>query len=215
MLTIPRSSAALFTLLVVLGGTAACGSDDDDARVVQLGGPGASNRELTEEEFEAIETPTYTEADVAFVQNMIQHHEQALAMTAMVAERASSPDLPKLAERMDISQRDELSQLDTWLTTRGVVPDENDQHESEHAESMPGMLTDAELAALERARGRDFDLLFLQFMIRHHEGAVVMVEDLLHDETGGQESAVFQLAQHIASDQQIEISRMKHLLVEM
>ena len=80
---------------------------------------------------------------------------------------------------------------------------------------MPGMLTDAELAQLEEASGRRFDRLFLQYMIRHHEGAVIMVQDLLNDSPGGQEPAIFQLAQHIASDQQIEISRMKHLLVEM
>ena len=77
------------------------------------------------------------------------------------------------------------------------------------------MLTAEELAQLEEASGRRFDRLFLQYMIRHHEGAVVMVEDLLNEGAGGQEPAIFQLAQHIASDQQIEISRMKQLLTEI
>ncbi len=223
MLTFPRSLVALVALLVVLSGTAACSSDagsensdEDPARVVQLGAPGESNRELTKEEFEALEVPTYTKADVAFVQNMIPHHEQALTMTAMVANRASSGDLPKLAERMDISQRDEIAQLETWLTARGeALPDEHHQHGAEQAERMPGMLTAAELAQLGAARGRRFDRLFVQYMIRHHEGAVIMVEDLLSETGGGQEPAIFQLAQHIATDQQIEISRMKHLLVEL
>lgn len=225
MPTSPRSLVPLAALLAVLSSAAACSSDadegaangdDDPARVLQLGAPGESTRELTEEEFEALESPTHTDADVAFVQNMIPHHAQALTMTAMVADRASSPDLPKLAERMDISQRDEIDQLVTWLTERGeAVPDAHEGHGAEGADLMPGMLTDAEFAQLEEARGRRFDRLFLQYMIRHHEGAVIMVEDLLNDSAGGQEPAIFQLAQHIASDQQIEISRMKHLLVEL
>jgi uncharacterized protein (DUF305 family) len=77
------------------------------------------------------------------------------------------------------------------------------------------MLTPQELAELEAARGTDFDRLFLQYMIRHHEGAVAMVEELLTEGRGGQESEVFQLAQHVAMDQQVEISRMKQLLTEL
>jgi uncharacterized protein (DUF305 family) len=219
MLTSPRRLAALAVLVVAVASAAACSSDDgseggdsDQPRVVQLGAPGATNRELTGDELEALaEAPTYTAADLAFVQNMIPHHEQALTMTAMVADRTSSPALPELAERMAISQRDEIVQLQAWLTERGEpLPDEHHQHEQ-----MPGMLTDAELAQLEAARGQEFDELFLQYMIRHHEGAVIMVESLLSDAAGGQEPAIFQLAQHIASDQQIEVSRMKQLLVEM
>jgi uncharacterized protein (DUF305 family) len=80
---------------------------------------------------------------------------------------------------------------------------------------MPGMLTEDELAHLEGSSGRAFDELFLQYMIRHHEGAVAMVEALLASETGGQEPDVFQLAQHVESDQQIEISRMKQLLADI
>ena len=80
---------------------------------------------------------------------------------------------------------------------------------------MPGMATEDELAALAAARGREFDVLFLQLMIRHHEGAVVMVEQLLTAGVGGQEPQVFQLAQHIDADQRVEISRMKALLVEL
>jgi uncharacterized protein (DUF305 family) len=79
---------------------------------------------------------------------------------------------------------------------------------------MPGMLTADELAQLEAASGRRFDELFLQYMIRHHEGAVAMVEELLTGGTGGQEPNVFQLAQHIELDQQVEIARMKQLLTE-
>ncbi len=80
---------------------------------------------------------------------------------------------------------------------------------------MPGMLTAAELDQLSAARGRRFDRLFLQYMIRHHEGAVLMVEQLLTSGSGGQESQVFQLAQHIASDQRVEIARMRRMLLSL
>ena len=76
------------------------------------------------------------------------------------------------------------------------------------------MLTESELSRLESASGRRFDRLFLQFMIRHHEGAVLMVGDLFA-QGGGQEPSVFQLAQHIDSDQRVEISRMKSLLADL
>ena len=170
---------------------------------------------LTSDEVDELEAPGHTAADVAFVHGMIAHHEQALAMTALVPDRAAREDLPLFAERIDVSQHDEIAQMEAWLTERGEEVVLEDGAHLAHGELMPGMLTAEELAQLEEASGRRFDRLFLQYMIRHHEGAVVMVEDLLNEGAGGQEPAIFQLAQHIASDQQIEISRMKQLLTEI
>ena len=136
-------------------------------------------------------------------------------MTALVDSRAGRGDLPLLAERMDVSQRDEIAQLEAWLVARGEdVPDDHSAHE--HGELMPGMLT-AERARPARSghAARTFDELFLQYMIRHHEGAVMMVERLLTEGLGGQEPQVFQLAQHVESDQQVEIARMKSVLAEL
>ena len=205
-------------VVVVLGALAAlataCSSDDDTgdaeatAPVVQLGAPGETNRVLTSDEIGELDVPTYTDADVAFIHGMIAHHEQALEMAAMVEERAGRDDLPQFAERIDVSQRDEIVQLEAWLTARG------EEHVA-HDEVMPGMLTDAEFAQLEAASGTRFDELFLQYMIRHHEGAVAMVEGLLTGGAGGQEPSLFQLAQHIELDQQVEIARMKQLLTEL
>ncbi|HEX7189634.1 MAG TPA: DUF305 domain-containing protein, partial [Actinomycetes bacterium] len=158
------------------------------------------------------------DADVAFVQNMIPHHEQALVMTALVADRTASSDLPLLAERMDISQRAEISQLEAWLDSHGDHAAGSHgghaSHGDDHGELMPGMLTEPELSRLESASGRTFDRLFLQLMIRHHEGAVLMVGDLLA-QGGGQEPSVFQLAQHIDADQRVEIARMRSLLADL
>jgi uncharacterized protein (DUF305 family) len=211
---IPRS----VTLVVLAAIAAGCSSGDeqsaDTARVVQLGGPGETNRVLTPEEVAELDAPEHTDADVAFVQGMIHHHQQALTMIGMIEGRSERDDLPLMAERMDVSQRDELVQLETWLEQRGEeIPADHEHHGP--AEMMPGMLTEDELAHLEGSSGRAFDELFLQYMIRHHEGAVAMVEALLASETGGQEPGVFQVAQHVESDQQIEISRMKQLLADI
>jgi uncharacterized protein (DUF305 family) len=204
-------------IVVLLAG---CNSDDpepDSAPVVQLGSPGEPNRRLTDEEAAEIDEPQYTDADVEFVQGMIPHHAQALEMTALIADRTASDDLPLMAERMDISQRDEITQFQRWLEDRDEeVPDADHDHDDGSMELMPGMLTDDELAQLEAASGAEFDRLFLQYMIRHHEGALAMVAELLSgDGGGGEEPQVFQLAQHIDSDQRIEIARMKELLVEL
>jgi uncharacterized protein (DUF305 family) len=211
----PTPTLVVAVMMLALG---ACTSDsepdqpDSDAPVVQLGAPGESNRTLSPSEVEELEQqPGHTEADAAFVVNMIPHHQQALAMTALVEERTASRQVPKLAERIEVSQTDEIVQLEGWLTERGEsLPDGHSHH---HGELMPGMLTEEELAHLETAQGRRFDRLFLNYMIRHHQGAVLMVGQLLAG-GGGQETEVFQLAQHIESDQLVEISRMKRMLAD-
>jgi uncharacterized protein (DUF305 family) len=194
------------------GGDDPAGGPEGTAPVVQLGGPGETNRVLTSAEIDELDVPGHTDADVAFAHGMIAHHEQALVMTAMVAGRAERDDLAQFAERIEVSQHDEITQLEAWLSARGKLQD-GEAH-VDHDELMPGMLTADELAQLEAASGRRFDELFLQYMIRHHEGAVAMVEELLTGGTGGQEPNVFQLAQHIELDQQVEIARMKQLLTE-
>lgn len=209
-----RIAVATVGLVVLVG----CSSEPvdeaaDEAPVVQLGAPGEDNRELTASEVAGLTGPTSTAADVEFVQMMIPHHEQALEMTALVPSRTTRDDLPLLAERIEVSQQDEIAQMRRWLGDSGELADAHAGHSQEHL--MPGMLTPDEMAHLEDARGAEFDELFLQYMIRHHEGAVLMVEELLTGGEGGQEPQVFQLAQHIDADQRVEISRMKRLLADM
>lgn len=211
------ASVVSVSLLVV--GLAGCTSEEEapegGAPVVQLGAPGESGATLSPEEVEDIEGPRHTGADVAFVQGMIPHHRQALDLTTLVADRAGDPDLAVMAERIEVSQVDEIARMEKWLTSRGEdVAGEHAGH-SDGQHGMPGMLTPRELSRLERATGARFDRLFLQFMIRHHEGAVVMVESLLTQGEGGQESEVFQLASDIGIDQQVEIAAMKRQLTEV
>jgi uncharacterized protein (DUF305 family) len=208
-----RAVALISSALIVAG----CSGSDDDragAPIVQIGAPGVTNRVLTDDELDALTVPAHTLADVAFVHGMIAHHQQALVMTALVEERTDRTDLPLLAERMDVSQRDEMAQMEQWLAARDVQLPEGEDHAA-HTGLMPGMLTPEQLDALAAAEGEDFDRLFLESMITHHLGAVQMVEELLTGGFGGQEPQVFQLAQHIEADQQVEIARMRTLLAEL
>jgi uncharacterized protein (DUF305 family) len=154
----------------------------------------------------------YTAADVRFMQHMIAHHAQALEMTALVPERTPSQDVRLVAERMEVSQRDEIATMQRWLRDRGhAVPDAHAHHAAEHA-AMPGILSAEEMRGLAAARGAEFDRLFLERMIRHHEGALVMVRELMAAPGAGQEPATFQIAAEVESDQRAEIARMRSLL---
>lgn len=189
-------------------------SPEPTSPVVQLGAPGESNRTLSPDEAANLGSPEFSEVDSAFMLAMIRHHQQAIEMTDLVDDRTDDRDIRLLAERMSVSQQDEKTQITTWLQERSVpVNGDGSGHEAHDAESMPGMLSDDQFAELEAATGEEFDLLFLEYMIQHHEGAVQMVDDLYAD-GGGQESATDQFARHVESDQGIEIARMQQMLAE-
>jgi uncharacterized protein (DUF305 family) len=153
--------------------------------------------------------PGYTVADVRFMQEMIAHHAQALRMSELAPARAGSDRLLKLAEKIDISQRDEILMMRQWLRERGrLVP--ADEHV--HSMHMPGMATEAQLQALAAARGPAFDRLFLELMIRHHEGALVMVDALFASPGAAQDSDIFRFVTDVAADQADEIFVMEYLL---
>ncbi|QKJ18206.1 DUF305 domain-containing protein [Microbacterium hominis] len=208
-------------LVIVLGlgalGLSACTADEppfveSTAPVVQIGAPGEPNRELSAEEQEALTSPEHVEADVVFIRDMLEHHAQALVMTGLVPDNSDDPDLALLAERMQLSQDAEMDQLEKWLQDRGEAVRDPDGH-GHSAEDMPGMLTDAQLAELEAADGAEFDLLFLEYMIQHHEGAIAMVQEL-YAAGGGMELAVDDIARHVEADQGIEIARMQQMIAE-
>lgn len=155
-------------------------------------------------------------ADVEFMHGMMQHHAQALAMTALVPARTSREEMRTLAQRIELSQHDEIALMQRWLQARGeTVPSVDPQH-AHHGGAqpmtMPGMLTSAELARLGQATGAEFDRLFLQFMIRHHEGALTMVAEYLAKPGAGQDAELFRFASDVDADQRAEIRRMRAML---
>jgi uncharacterized protein (DUF305 family) len=209
-------SFAVGTAIALALGMSACTATSPESRepsgpVVQLGAPGEPNRTMSPEEAAGIEVPEHTEADVAFMQMMIVHHDQAVTMAEWVDERTQDRDIRLLAERMRISQEAELEFIAGWLQDRGTPL------QGEHADHgdgmMPGMLTEAQLDQLEAASGEEFERLFLQFMIQHHAGALEMVAELRAG-GGGMELSVGQFAREVEGDQGIEISRMQGLLSE-
>lgn len=160
--------------------------------------------------------------DVHFITGMIPHHAQAVKMAGWVPTHGASPALQRFAERIAVAQRDEIAMMRTWLRGHGLpVPDSTATHMmmahdgAAHAMLMPGMLTDAELAQLEAARGTAFDRLFLQFMIRHHEGAVTMVDELFASHGAAQDEFVFRFASDVVADQTTEIDFLRALLDEL
>ncbi len=164
----------------------------------------------------------YTEADIHFMSAMIGHHAQALQIAHWAPTHESSPGIRRLAERIINAQRDEIAIMQRWLVDRHQpapqvdskgIPQHGD-HAAHHG-AMPGMLTQEELDQLNRARGTEFDRLFLKYMIQHHRGAVTMVEQLFATNGAGQDETVFRLAADINVDQVTEIARMEKMLVAL
>lgn len=159
----------------------------------------------------------YTPADVQFMQGMIGHHAQALDMAALVPSRTTNQSIRLLAQRIEISQKDEIHLMQAWLEHRGQsVPDPGAspmQHGAgDHAMLMPGMLTPEQMAQLTAAREGAFNRLFLRFMIQHHEGALTMVKTLFGSPGAAQETDTFRYVSDVDTDQRIEIERMRQLL---
>ena len=161
----------------------------------------------------------YSQADIDFMAGMIPHHAQAVLIAGWAASHGARPDVRTLCERMVVGQRDEIELMRNWLRDRGQpVPAADATHHRmkmngvEHDMLMPGMLSPAELAQLDKARGAEWDRLFLTFMIRHHEGALKMVDDLFESYGALQDDDLYKFASDMYADQTIEIERMEKML---
>lgn len=203
------------------------------AVVVQPGAPGEGSRTLPRGGDWAARDLPHTVDDVEFMQLMILHHAQALEMTALVPERAQREEVRTLARRIEASQVDEIAMMQRWLELRDEeapriqlreaeadyqgahhhdVHEHGQRHHAGAHAGMHGMLTPEQMEELAEASGAQFDRLFLEFMIHHHEGAIFMVRDLFRSPAGGQDGEVFRLASHVESDQKMEIDRMRRML---
>jgi uncharacterized protein (DUF305 family) len=158
----------------------------------------------------------YTPADVEFMQGMIGHHAQAIAMAALVPGRTTNPSMQLLAQRIDISQRDEIRLMQNWLQDHGQAVPDSTGHTHHGGGSpdmlMPGMLTANQMTQLAAAKDTTFDRLFLQFMIQHHQGALAMVKTLFESPGAAQATDTFRYVSGVDSDQRAEIERMQKML---
>src|SRR5262245_60309866 len=161
----------------------------------------------------------YTDADVEFMSGMTPHHAQAVIMAGWAPTHGARQDVAVLCERIVVGQRDEIATMQGWLSDRGLpVPDATSTRHRmtmngvTHDMLMPGMLTDEEMAELDRARGPDFDRLFLTGMIKHHQGAIDMVDVLFKAYGAAQDELVFKFSSDVFADQSTEIARMNEML---
>jgi uncharacterized protein (DUF305 family) len=161
----------------------------------------------------------FAPADVEFMQGMIPHHAQAVIMGKWAATHGARADVQRLCLRIVAAQSDEIGMMRRWLRERKQeVPDSTatkhvmKMNGMTHEMMMPGMLSDEEMAALDKARGSEFDRLFLNGMIRHHRGAITMVETLLKNGNAGHDESVFRFANDVVSDQSAEITVMLRML---
>ncbi len=187
-----------------------------DAPIVQPGPPGEAPRSLSAEEAIRIAETAYSPDDVRFMQDMIPHHHQALEMSKLAPARTNNPEVRDLAARIEASQADEIAFMQQWLAERGEdVPDPaaNDAMHTSH--SMAGMASPEQMAELAGASSTDFDRLFLELMIRHHDGAVKMVKELLEQPGAAYDPILFEFTSDVTNDQTVEIERMNRLLVSL
>jgi uncharacterized protein (DUF305 family) len=154
---------------------------------------------------------THNEADIAFAAGMIPHHQQALEMAELAVERAADPTVKDLASRIQKAQDPEIEQMSGWLREWGQpVPTPGGGHAGHSG--MPGMMSDAEMGSLMKSSGADFDRMFLEMMIRHHEGAIEMAKE---EQDKGTNVEAKQLAGSIATSQAAEVKEMRDLLDAM
>jgi uncharacterized protein (DUF305 family) len=193
--------------------------------VVQPGAPGMPSKTLSSSTRGTL--PPRSPADVEFMQGMIFHHSQAVEMTAMIPSHTENKELRSLGARISISQSDEIKFMKRWLAARGEsvpqampdmpgmeMPGMDMPHETPHDSMalMPGMLTPQQMDALRKAKGAEFDHLFLVGMIQHHNGALTMVKDLFDTAGAGQDAELFNFATDADNTQRAEIRIMQNML---
>lgn len=212
-------AAALFTATLA-GCSGAAAPAASRTAPVPAAGAGSDAAYIARARADSLRNP-YVEADVEFMYNMIGHHAQAITMARMAPTHGASPEVQRLAARIINAQHDEIATMERWLRDRqkpvpqipadGSAPMMLMNGETMHM-LMPGMLTPEQLAALDAARGEEFDKLFLTDMISHHRGAVSMVKDLFGSYGAAQDELVFKFANDVNVDQTTEINRMQKML---
>ena len=213
----------MLAVLMALSGTFAVNAQDSPPAVVRPGAPGQPT--ISVESTTKAKLPPGSAKDVEFMQGMIMHHAQAAEMVALIGERTQNGPLRLLGSRIGNSQEDEMKFMRRWLDIRGMstehkmpAPADGHDHHTDHGEAkphlMPGMLSPEQMEALRKAKGAEFDRLFLTGMIQHHEGALTMVKELFDTAGAGQDAEIFNFASDVDSGQRAEIKSMKTLLGE-
>ncbi|MEA2706726.1 MAG: hypothetical protein QOH22_1514 [Gemmatimonadaceae bacterium] len=207
------------TQLFVLLAVAACATGSRAQQAAPTTAP-ATTAQSTNNSVDA--QHAYTAPDIRFMDGMISHHAQALVMAGWASSHGASASVQTLASRIINAQQDEIAGMQKWLRDRHQpVPEANphgmtmNMNGMTHEMLMPGMLTESQLKQLDNSRGKEFDRLFLTFMIQHHTGAVTMVKELFDTPGAAQDITVFKMASDVSADQTTEIERMQKMLASV
>lgn len=200
----------------------AVGAAPQDAPIVKPGAPGEKSERLSPAESAALAKTRYTAADARFMQHMIVHHAQAVEMVALIAERSTHDGVARMGARISASQASEIEFMKSWLAARGEkleMQHEDGAHpgmammkRDPDTPVMAGMLSPNEMKQLAAADGVEFDRLFLSGMIKHHQGALDMVDALLETPNAGEDPALSEFLSSVVAHQSAEILRMQTML---
>ena len=215
------STKILFSFCLLFSCTKLVGND---APIILPGAPGEESMNLNAQEATNIANTSYIDADVKFLQGMIVHHEQAILMSSMAGKRTNNKTIVNLANRIDASQEDEINFMESWLKDRDesvpeaeshhMMKDNDKAHHNMHMHlNMAGMASQEQLKKLGDSNSTDFDRLFLQLMIAHHDGALEMVKDLKKFSGAVYDPILNEFVSDLVNDQGVEIERMNTIAV--
>lgn len=226
-----RALGAGATAGILLAGLILGAADPQTPPIFQPGAPGAPSRVISAGEAVVLSRSGFTSDDVAFMQHMIVHHAQAVDMVELLQTRGSHPTVGRLGQRIALSQEAEMALMRDWLMERGQALEmpgmgaaSADMGHSGHTgHTMPasdtpimaGMLSPAQMQALAATTGPAFDRLFLEGMIRHHQGALDMVDSLLSRPGAAEDPMLSDFTTSVIADQSAEILRMQSLLSDL
>ena len=189
-------------------------STDNNAPIIQPGAPGEVSKKLAPELASNIAGTSYVEADIKFLQGMIVHHEQAILMSSFASRRTNNKTILDLAKRIDVSQEDEINFMENWLAQRDIALINKSEKHHMHMH-MVGMASPKDLDNLKKSDSTDFDRLFLQLMIKHHDGAIEMVKELKQYPGSANDPIFNEFVSDLINDQSVEIERMNIIAVNL
>ena len=204
-----------WTLLTALAVFSISNLTQAQVPIIQPGAPGQASRVITAEEASDLAALSYSLGDIQFLRGMIPHHSQAKEMSALAEDRTNNTTVLAVAARITLSQDDEISMMQGWLVDQGLDPPAEDDHHQPGFERMEGMLSDEQMEELAASTGPQFDRLYLEYMIDHHQGALDMVEMLLDQRGSVQDPLLYEFTSDVTSDQTSEIERMDTLLASL
>jgi uncharacterized protein (DUF305 family) len=184
----------------------ACGDNGDDMSGMDHGS--MSSATATAEAGKSAAAADFNDADVTFAQTMIPHHEQALEMAKLADGRASDPEIKELASQIEKAQDPEIKTLKGWLESWGKPTEMESMPGMDHS-GMDGMMSDEDMEALKAAKGTDFDKMFAEMMIEHHNGAIAMAKD---EQKNGQNADAKKMADAIIEGQSAEVKQLQSIL---